>query len=140
MFILNEQYLGRHLTRKKIIWRRITHRAKQALIDSSPTATLHLPRDTNNARPYILGLSIIFKGRQLTRDGHYLSPSECQNFPGNTIPGQKISRRNVPGQENSGTRKFQEFHFFPEFKKYFFEKIPGFFPAGAENSRTFNPT
>ena len=65
---------------------------------------------------------------------------ECQNFPGNKIPGQKISRRNVPGQENSGTRKFQEFHFFPEFEKYFFEKIPGFFPAGAENSRTFNPT
>ena len=53
--------------------------------------------------------------------------SECQNFPGNKIPGQKISRRNVPGQENSGTRKFQEFHFFPEFEKYIFEKIPRFF-------------
>ena len=66
--------------------------------------------------------------------------NECQNFPGNKIPGQKISRRNVPGQENSGTRKFQEFHFFPEFEKYFFEKIPGFFPAWAENSRTSNPT
>ena len=76
---------------------------------------------------------------KVTNDSLTLS-NECQNFPGNKIPVQKISRWNVPGQENSGTRKFQEFHFFPEFEKYFFEKIPGFFPAGAENSRTFNPT
>ena len=53
--------------------------------------------------------------------------AECQNFPGNKIPGQKISRRNVPGQENSGTRKFQEFHFFPEFEKYFLRKFQDFF-------------
>ena len=30
--------------------------------------------------------------------------------------------------------------FFPGIREIFFEKIPGFFPAGAENSRTFNPT
>ena len=59
------------------------------------------------------------------------------------------------GKHNPGTEKFQTersrtgkfwdqkipgIPFFPEFKKYFFEKIPGFFPAGAENSRTFKPT
>ena len=37
--------------------------------------------------------------------------NECQNFPGNKIPGQKISRQNIAGwkilgPENSGNTKF----------------------------------
>ena len=52
---------------------------------------------------------------------------ECQNFPGNKIPGQKISRRNVPGQENSGTRKFQEFHFSRNSRNIFLRKFQDFF-------------
>ena len=73
MFILNEQYLGRHLTRKKIIWRRITHRAKLAFFVSSSRATLRLPRETNNSRTSTAGLFVIYKGRQLTGDEHGLS-------------------------------------------------------------------
>ena len=62
----------------------------------------------------------------------------------------EFSGKQNPGTENfqterSRTGKFWDqkipgIPFFPEFEKCFFEKIPGFFPAGAENSRTFNPT
>ena len=59
------------------------------------------------------------------------------------------------GKQNPGTENFQTersrigkfwdqkipgIPFFPGIQEIFFEKIPGFFPARAENSRTSNPT
>ena len=70
-----------------------------------------------NATPpaVIFGVLLILK--RVNNDGislamkDIITVNECQNFPGNKIPGQKISRQNIAGwkilgPENSGNTKF----------------------------------
>ena len=77
---------------------------------------------------------------------------ECQNFPGNKIPGQKISRQNIAGwkilgPENSGNTKFSwnSRKKIRENSRIFFfrgQKIPGFLAplnSRIENSVTEFP-
>ena len=78
--------------------------------------------------------------------------NECQNFPGNKIPGQKISRQNIAGwkilgPENSGNTKFSwnSRKKIRENSRIFFfrgQKIPGFLAplnSRIENSVTEFP-
>ena len=78
--------------------------------------------------------------------------TECQNFPGNKIPGQKISRQNIAGwkilgPENSGNTKFSwnSRKKIRENSRIFFfrgQKIPGFLAplnSRIENSVTEFP-
>ena len=77
---------------------------------------------------------------------------ECQNFPGNKIPGRKISRQNIPGwkilgPENSRNTNFSwnsRIFFWENSRIFFFrgQKIPGFLAplfSRIENSVTEFP-
>ena len=91
------------------------------------------------------------------KNSRFVQPLECQNFPGNKIPGQKISRQNIAGwkilgPENSGNTSFSwnSRKKIRENSRIFFfrgQKIPGFLAplnSRIENSvtefpRTFLP-
>ena len=77
---------------------------------------------------------------------------ECQNFPGNKIPGQKISRQNIPGWKILGPENSRNTYFswnsriflWENSRIFFFrgQKIPGFLApliSRIENSVTEFP-
>ena len=77
---------------------------------------------------------------------------ECQNFPGNKIPGQKISRQNIPGWKILGPENSRNTYFSWNSRNFLWEnsrilffrgqKIPGFLApliSRIENSVTEFP-
>ena len=86
-------------------------------------SSLLLAEDVLSAIIILLSIISIWTINHLQR-GSYPWGKECQNFPGNKIQGQKISR---PWQKGKfWVLKILGFLFFQEFEK-FFEKIPGLF-------------
>ena len=66
--------------------------------------------------------------------------NECQNFPGNKIPGQKISRQNIAGWKILGPENSRNTNLSWNLRNYFWRKFQDFILNRAENSRMFDST
>ena len=118
--------------------------------DKLAYSLIHLTLNIESETVWLSTMDFRLAGSNLTNDTR--TNRECQNFPGNKIPGQKISRQNIPGwkilgPENSRNTYFSwnSRNFLWENSRIFFfrgQKIPGFLApliSRIENSVTEFP-